>query len=348
MFRLAAKLLAWLALGSYAIAGNGDLRSATTIDLRDGSVEQPTFWDRETLLPDWELQLCNEGVRIPALFGSFQVGGIFLTRSRAQAAPTSKLYSQSNDGLLVDAGELDLGTRFGLDVTAIVRMKNALGIETRYFGVTDWKASRVVTDVGGGGVRFEGFGATLPAASEQLDYASRLYSFEINVLPLVTEGMPLVLGFRGLQLHERFELWQTDSVPSVLLLGNRTNNYLYGFQIGAEPYVMGAGGAFRVDGLIKAGIYGNHAAQATVSPLLGSSVRAGRDGPAFAGEAGLTIVYRINRAFALRGGYELIWLSHVALAPNQSRKTDLTAPSAQLDLGTAFLHGATASVEFAF
>lgn len=348
MIRLVVGLTACLVIGPPAMGTEPDLAAATAIDLRLASIERSAFWELETALPEGDLHFCNEGVRIPALFGSFQVGGLFVTRSHAKAAPTSKLFSQSSDALLLDAGDLDLGTSFGLDATAIVRLNKALGIETRYFGVTDWSASRVVTDPGGNGVRFEGFGATLPAVSEQLDYTSRFYSLEINVLPLVTEGMPLVLGFRGLQLHERFELWQTDPLPNALALENRANNYLYGFQIGAEPYLMGAGGAIRLDGLIKAGIYGNHASQGTVSPVLGPSVQARRDLAAFAGEAGLAIIYRINRSFALRGGYELIWLSQVALAPNQSRKTDLAGPSAQLDLGTAFLHGATASVEFAF
>lgn len=348
MIRLAAGLAACLIVGWQAIADDHDLGMATAIDLRGDAIERSAFWGRDTAVPGADLLFCNEGVRVPALFGSFQVGGLFVTRSRAKAEPTAKLFSQTNDGLLLDAGDLDLGTSFGLDVTAIVRLNKALGIETRYFGVTDWDAARVVTDPWSGGVRFEGFGATLPAAAAELDYHSRLYSLEINVLPLVTEGVPLVLGFRAFELHERFELWQTDPEPRVLALGNRAKNYLYGFQIGVEPYLMGAGGALRLDGLIKAGIYGNHASQATASPMLGPSVRAGRDVAAFAGEAGLAMVYRINRSFALRGGYELIWLSQVALAPNQSRKTDLSTPSAQLDLGTAFLHGATASLEFAF
>jgi hypothetical protein len=348
MVRLVIALTAWLIVVSRALGGDSEFAAATTIDLRAPPGDRAAFWGSETLLPEWEHHFCNEGVRIPALFGSFQVGGLFVTRSHANASPTSKLFSQTNDGLLLDAGDLDLGTNFGLDVTAIVRLNRALGIETRYFGVTDWAASREVTDPGGSGVRFEGFGVTLPSVSGQLDYASRFYSLEINVLPLVTEGVPLVLGFRGFQLHERFELWQTDPLPKTLALNNRANNYLYGFQIGAEPYLMGAGGAFRVDGLIKAGIYGNHASQATFSPVLGPSAQARRDVAAFGGEAGLAIVYRINRSFALRGGYELIWLSQVALAPNQSRKTELAAPYAQLDLGSAFMHGATASLEFAF
>jgi hypothetical protein len=348
MIRLVAGFTAWSLLAACAFGADDEITMGPAIDLRDVSSPRSADWIPPFISSAADLHFCNEGVNVPALFGTFQVGAVFLTRSRAKATPTSKIFSQTNDGLLLDCGDLDLGTSYGLDVTAIIRLGGSMGVETRYFGITDWGASRVVTDPLGTGVRFEGFGASIPAVSEQVDYDSRFYSFEINVLPLVTEGMPLVLGFRGLQLHEQFQVWQVDPLPRSVGLGSRTNNYLYGFQIGAEPYLVGAGGALRIDGLIKAGIYANHASQGVSSPVLGTSVEARRDLAAFAGEVGLAVVYRINRALALRGGYELLWLSQVALAPDQGRKTNLAVPSAQLDLGAALMHGATASVEFAF
>lgn len=348
MIRLVAGFIAWCLLASCALGADGDIEMGPAIDLRDIASPRSAGWAPALISSEANLHFCNEGVNVPALFGTFQVGALFLTRSRAKATPTSKFFDQTSDGLLLDSGDLDLGTSWGLDVTAILRLGGSLGVETRYFGITDWGVSRTVTDPLGTGVRFEGFGSSIPAVSEQIEYDSRFYSLEVNVLPLVTEGMPLVLGFRGLQLHERFEVWQADPLPRSVGLASRTNNYLYGFQIGAEPYLVGAGGALRLDGLIKAGIYGNHASQGVSSPVLGTNVEARRDLASFAGEVGVAVVYRINRAIALRGGYELLWLSQVALAPDQSRKTNLSAPSAQLDLGTAFLHGATASVEFAF
>ncbi len=345
---LVAGFIAWVLLTSCAVSADGEIEMGPAIDLRAGCPARPVGWAPSSMPTEAEIHFCNEGVDAPALFGTFQVGALFLTRSRAKAEPTGKIFGQADDRLLLDSGDLDLGTSYGLDITAIVRLGGSMGVETRYFGITDWSAARTVTDPLGTGVRFEGFGTSIPAVSEQVDYTSQLYNFEVNVLPLVTEGVPLVLGFRSLQLHERFELWQVDPLPRSLGLGSRANNYLYGFQIGAEPYLVGAGGALRLDGLIKAGIYGNHASQGVFSPLLGTSVEARRDLVAFAGELGVAIVYRFNRSFALRGGYELVWLSRVALAPDQGRKTNLAVPSAELDLGTAFLHGAAASLEFAF
>jgi hypothetical protein len=296
-----------------------------------------------------EVILCNAGVDSPrnVLLGTLQVGALFLSRSRATAEPSGKIFSQSDDRLLVDSADLALSTSGGLDITVIAPLNGAIGLEIRYFGIDGAKASREVADPLGTGVRFDGFGTSIAAASQRIDYTSRLYNFEVNVLPQVAEGIPLVVGFRTLQLHERFELWQLGS-PESLDLGSHTNNHLYGLQIGAEPYLGGTGGPLRLDGLFKVGIYGNHAVQGTASPLSGSSIEVGRNSAAFVGEVGVAIVYRLNRFMALRGGYELLWIQRVALAPDQSATTNLAVSAATVDLDKALLHGATACVEFAF
>ncbi len=330
--------------------GNGaetDSPLGSVIELRASREAGMRDWTLGAV-PAGDLHFCNAGVDAPALLGTFQVGALFLTRSRAKAEPMSEVFSQGDGSLLLSSGDLDLGMPSGLDITAILRFGRSLGLETRYFGITGWSTSPIVRDPLNTGVRFEGFGTSIPFSAEQVDYASRLYSFEVNALPLVTEGVPVVLGFRTLQLHERFSLWQVDSSSPTLGLASKTNNYLYGFQVGAEPYLGGAGGPLRVDGLLKAGIYGNHASQGASSPLLGTSADANRNSVAFAGEVGIAVVYRFNRLFAIRGGYELLWLDHIALAPDQSRKTNLAASSAELGLGSALMHGASASIEFAF
>ncbi len=331
-----------------AVAGNDPFGPGLIMDLSVGCRPCPRGDEVFFMLPAEDLHFCNSGVDIPSrgVFGSVEIGALFLTRGRAGAESTSKVFSQGDDRLLLNSADLSLDTASGLDITFLMPLGESLGLETRYFGITNWRASQAVTDPLAVGVRFEGFGTSLAADAERIDYASRLYSIELNVLPLVTEGVPVVLGFRSLQLHERFELWQLDPLTSGLAA--RANNYLYGFQAGAEPYISGAGGALRVDGLIKAGIYGNHALQSVSSSVLGTSVDARRNAAAFVGEVGLVVVYRLNRFLALRGGYELLWLSNVALAPEQSHSTDLAAPSARVDMGSALMHGAVASVEFVF
>jgi hypothetical protein len=60
----------------------------------------------------------------------------------------------------------------------------------------------------------------------------------------------------------------------------------------------------------------------------------------------LTAVYRINRQWGLRAGYNFIWLAGVALAPDQWDFTDTTTSGSQLvNGGGLFLHGANLGLE---
>ena len=135
-----------------------------------------------------------------------------------------------------------------------------------------------------------------------LNYTSRIYSFEFDFRPRVTEGLPIILGFRTLQLHERFELFQPATLSDSVALNSHTNNFLYGFQVGAEPYLWGANTALQLDGLLKAGAYGTHSSQGTCDPQLSTVVDAQRGRMSFVGELGLTVVYRFNNVLTARGG----------------------------------------------
>jgi hypothetical protein len=60
----------------------------------------------------------------------------------------------------------------------------------------------------------------------------------------------------------------------------------------------------------------------------------------------LTAVYRLNRHWGLRAGYNLIWVAGVALAPDQWDFTDTTTSGSQLvNGGSLFLHGANLGLE---
>ena len=66
----------------------------------------------------------------------------------------------------------------------------------------------------------------------------------------------------------------------------------------------------------------------------------------FFGELNLTAIYRLNEVWNLRAGYNLMWLSGVALAPNQLDFS--AAPDAGNRIasnGSVFLHGVSAGIE---
>lgn len=281
------------------------------------------------------------------LFGTFRIGAIFLTRDDPKAQPSARILSLDDNQPLFDGAEFGLGTRTGLDFTFLMAVSAINEIELRYFGIDDWAKSFVAADPSG--VRFEGFGTTSIALADRVDYSSKLHSFELSIRPRVVDSVALLIGFRTVQLHERFTVAAIDLSPDSLVVDAGTHNFLYGFQIGAEPTLLGAGSPLRLEALIKAGIYGNRATAQTFSPIVGGTLDADRTRPSFVGELGLTAAYRFSRFFTIRGGYELLWLDGVAVAPDQSASVNLLAPHADIYSSTNLLYqGALVSLEFVF
>ena len=298
-----------------------------------------------------DLILCDTGETPgPALLGTVRLGALIFSRDHTSAEPSAKVFRATDDHLLLDANDMGLGTATGVDLTLLTAISATNELEFRYFGIDGWHGSETANSPPDG-VRLTGYGVSLSSLGQRFDYYSRLYNVEFNFRPRVSEGIPLILGFRSMQLHERFEVWRfDDEPPATLQLGTGTRNFLYGFQIGAEPYLGSSSSPLRLEGLAKAGIYLNHAYQGTFSqPLEVTTIEATRNRSAFVGELGLMLDYRFSRFLAARAGYEMLWITGVALAPNQSGTTDLLVPSATIQCsGTAFYQGATAALEFVF
>jgi hypothetical protein len=328
-------------------AGRADLDAALgpsgTLPLEETLPYPPPLsrWLAEQ--PDEDLHFCAMPAGA-ALLGTFRIGAIILSRDEPNALPSAAVLRNADDAVLFDSGGLELDSHGGLDFTFAVAISSAADIQLRYFGIDEWSLSRVVTDPGG--VRFVGFGETVPSLAERLDYTSKLYSFELNFRPRLTEVIPILIGFRTLQLHEGFEV-RTIDVPA-LALGAHTNNFLYGAQIGIEPTILGGTGALQVGGLLKAGIYENLAKATAYDPPDGTTISARRNRASFVGEVGLNLAYRFGRFITLSGGYELLWVQGVALAPDQSTTVDLFNRRAALCTATTFYQGAVAAVEFTF
>ena len=72
--------------------------------------------------------------------------------------------------------------------------------------------------------------------------------------------------------------------------------------------------------------------------------------PSFVGEVGLIGNVSLNRCWSLRAGYEVMWITNVALAPDQAATVQFGVPptGGMYDKATAFYYGATASIERKF
>ena len=111
---------------------------------------------------------------------------------------------------------------------------------------------------------------------------------------------------------------------------------------------------FSFEGSLKAGLGGawleQSASPITSSLAPGVEYRRGQrsldTGMGFLSSMNATVAYRFTDTWGLRAGYNLAWLSGVALAPNQWDFTDTTASgTAVRGAGGVFLHGANLGLE---
>jgi hypothetical protein len=183
----------------------------------------------------------------------------------------------------------------------------------------------------------------------QFDYASKLYNAEVNVRWNPLCRVTVLAGFRWLELRENLEGVTIPSVEETFWNTNTKNN-LFGFQIGAEGVILDRG-CFSIDGVLKAGVFGNHAEQSVAAH--NSNVMdvftASTNHTSFLGEIGLMCKYQVTSQMTLRAGYEALWLQGVALAPAQIQESNVLADQIGINSNNGVLyHGATAGFEFSF
>jgi hypothetical protein len=281
-------------------------------------------------------------------------GVICLSRNRATARPSAQVYTRpdirTTPSLAFDMVNCGLGTAVGPDIT----LSRCLGsscweVEARYFQLDGWSNTHFFDAGPTGSVSVVGYGTQATSQAQSLAYASRLYNVELNLRWNRCEAIPFLLGFRTLELDERFYI-SSQNPPLGIGADSRTNNSLYGLQIGTEPILWDRCGRFRLEGLLKAGVYGNRAHQCTRFPQTGSQLNSIANVPSFVGELGLIGNVSLNKSWSLRAGYEIFWITNVALAPDQAATVQYSAPptGAMFDKATALYYGATASIERKF
>jgi hypothetical protein len=234
----------------------------------------------------------------------------------------------------IEANDMTFDYKLGPRVDLIrTDVWNGWDLEVNYFGIDDWQSNAT---------------AILGSVGANLIYDSRLYSLEGNVRHQFTDTFTFLAGFRLLELQEGFLAYQ--SVPAAAqpaLMSAQTKNQLYGLQIGGEQMLWaGSEGLCRVDGFVKAGVFGNHATQTSGSPLNSTLASASSNVPAFFGEVGVNVSYQLTLHWAVRAGYEVMWLQSVALAPDQFLQGTV-APSVDTSGGLLY-HGGFAGAEFSF
>jgi hypothetical protein len=208
------------------------------------------------------------------------------------------------------------------------------------------------------------------ASAARATYGSVLNSAEANLLfterhcrrPRPSgyefDSMPCVLtvdwlaGFRWAGLDEQAAL-AFGTGPGSLIDGYtvRASSNLFGGQIGVRG--RAAWRALAVEGWAKAALAGSVLSQsqdAIVDAVTGDIYRSARgsrtDTPGGIFDLGATLAWRLSDAWSLRVGYSTLWLTGVALAPDQfDFSTDTTAGTTLDANQTLWLGGGSLGLE---
>jgi hypothetical protein len=303
---------------------------------------------------------------------------IFLTRTRTQdnlltvavnATPTDL----SDDIPLISArdfrfSEFETGYRLEMGRWLLP----GLMLEGSYFRLREWDAEAQVTSTGqfitvpggAGDALSPPFPQPFPgdldvnnffqSLQHTFTYQSELINAEMN-LRAVWNWRHMIrselVGFRYLQLRERFTMVSIDDRLATPQQGIgtytiRADNDLYGLQYGQE-LVVPVNNCLRLTGNVKAGLYVNDAIQR--SRIINDNIvvvdtEGDKADLALVGEVNFRADYQINKFLAVRGGYQMMWLDGLALAPEQYTFFPLNFDDLDRS-GNLFIHGFTIGIE---
>jgi hypothetical protein len=197
------------------------------------------------------------------------------------------------------------------------------------------------------------FGLLTPNPQGGLDTATArlvgtLQSAELNRRWALGSCTQLIGGFRWIQWQESLAI--ADSYAAGTqdfgqdFYNTRCVNDLYGGQLGLDTLLWAPAKCFRLEGLLKAGIYYNNAVQNSSLNQTGAgapysaAVGVGQSPAscAFAGELGLTGVVPVCCNWDFRFGYFGLWLTSIAQPANQlsGQVLDQGAPAVSGSLAT--------------
>jgi len=280
---------------------------------------------------------------------------------------------------LINSGDLAFAVQPGIRLFRGHVDDDGRGWEAGYLGVWNMFADREQlgdADINGGdplSFLVDGFDARSLARAT---YRSTLNTAEINLLTRAccrgsSRASPYpwercgnyrrgtfdwLAGFRWAGLDEAagLELAGGD-YPGPSFYNVRSSTNFFGGQVGGRGRMEWD--RWGIDGWAKAAVAGTAMSQSAdpigsvfvPDPPVRQARSASEGGVGFIGDINVTLSYRLNDAWRLRTGYNLLWLTGVALAPNQFDFAATDTAGTGLNGGAGvFLHGANLGLEAAW
>lgn len=272
---------------------------------------------------------------------------LFLTRSKP--APRGVLYDSATDAEVFNFSDFDFDYQTGQRLRLLRRVGATSALSIEYFGIENLDAH---ASFGPGNYDFIAEADGGPnVTSMDLGYETELHNVEVSLWGGMDRRFSLFGGFRWLRLDDDFRIAgiQSPSDGNAPFTGVYSgDNNLYGLQVGSNGMLLEMG-RLHLDGFAKAGIYYNDVdtrflAQSTSFGQFLAEDATGQT--AFIGELGLNLTFNVTSHIALRGGYQVLWLSGIATAPGQLASTSANAGTTTVNAtDSMFLHGANAGLE---
>lgn len=287
------------------------------------------------------------GCGCPSLW-TVRAGAAIMKRQR----PNGGVLAVSDPGNLplTNADDFAFEWTGGPDVSLIRSTANGNAWELRYFGILNASANRDYGDPGDFDINPFGFNT---ADSLTANYDSTLNSTELNWRHPLAQRVTWLAGFRWIELNDHLTYAVGFPSSNVIDLNYNMHNHLYGAQTGADVDLWNRGGPLTVSGVVKAGVYGNSADSDIYSINSDGDVLTDGDASsshvAFVGDLSFVATSQVTKHFALRGGYQLVWLDGVALASNIALLGKQETSNDVIDRdGSLFYNGAIVGGEFSW
>ena len=242
----------------------------------------------------------------PLWYGS--AGAVFLRRSQPTAG-TIIGAQPSGSPAFSRGSDFDFGWDAGPDITLGRRIGCEDSLEARYFNSCAGAGIQFVTPSSFIGAGFTGPGGITISGLD----VTRLDSGEINWRRQQWEHLALLAGFRWAQLTDN----ATYKIGPTAAGDYNYINHFYGGQLGADWSLTNRFNPLQLNVAGKAGIYGN----AADGGIYGGDRRQSRKGnfagqdttAAFLGKLDFSASYSLTSHIAIRSGYQLLWLTNLAL-----------------------------------
>lgn len=301
---------------------------------------------------------------------TFEAEALFLHRNATKGVAIST----AGTSVVLGTSDLKFGFEPGVRFTLGFHPDPSNSLELVYFGLHNWsdRAKRTcplgdsnstgqsddclfpVFADGDADPPSGSIGSFTHAFQHSIRYQSKLHNVELNYKrhfsPWGNLHPSLLVGLRYVSVPERFNFLSVDDDGDTCPGGGdcgiyniRTKNHLFGVQFGGVgTYRFGP--SFDLGLRVKAGLFANWAKQrsrvlneSSSDTFNGSNSRTGAAGVA---DAGLFATWNFTPNIALTGGYQVLYVTGLALAPEQFATSPTTNATSQLNnSGSTFYHG---------